>query len=77
MRSVDLRRADIFMVKQMLNGIDVCTKFELQRGIRMAETVEGDMLIDAALLQPALHHPIRHSTFETLEDICSVGLWMD
>ena len=43
----------------------------------MTQTMEGDMLFDTALFQPALHHTIRHSTFETLEDICSVGLWMD
>ena len=41
MRSVDLRRADILMVEQMLNGIYVCTKFELQRGIRMTEAMHN------------------------------------
>lgn len=51
---VYLGSLDVGVSEHILDDVDVGTQFELERGIRMTETMKGDVLLDASRLYPFL-----------------------
>jgi len=50
----DPQSGDIFVAKDMLDGIDTCTCLDLKRTERMTTAMIGYMLGDTSCLQPLL-----------------------